>query len=793
MSEPPELPALPSPEPPLPETEAAYIEEVLGKNGLLARSWPDFRWREGQTMGAYPIDGAIRSRTRIMIEAPTGTGKTLMYLVPAIYHAVRHGRRVLVVTANLTLQRQLIEKDLPRLFSILPWKFRYAELKGRQNFICRKRAADERYEPTRWETEEEKEQVRNLLAWEAKDKAGDKQRLSFSIFNKVDKRLFVRSEDCERDRCRFHGKDDERERDLPRCFAENARADAMVAQIVVTNYAMLCLHLRGYAAVLPPFDIAILDEAHVAADVARERFGFDLRPGVFPHAVGLLRKLAESGDEFEDNETIEIPGDPPASEEDTVERDFYELLGVTRNASAEDIRKAFKREALRVHPDRNPDDPEAEAAFKKVNEAHQVLSDDEKRAFYDRFGPAGNEPAVEDIDSAALAKDILDLGQKFFLRLGDLREMAPIALPNTDFVEHWVELVKLLQRAARVYDSKAARFDSNGPRGRAMAKRCDKGRDSCLVLAARIEAAMTLAAPDRYVYFVAEDEEQRITLSQRALMVGDIFRQSLFTDDRTVIMTSATLRTNGSFRHICREFGLEESETTAFFLSTPFNMAEQTRLIVPAPDNTKMPSPTEKGFDETVVKMLRHAIRLARGRTMALFTSRRRLRYVASHLGDVGYRVLVQGQMERGALLAEFQRDISSVLLATGSFWAGVDVPGEALSCLVIDKLPFEADDPLSQAIKAELHKRNLNPFQHWVIPRAILTLKQGLGRLIRKTDDRGVMMVLDNRLTRKSYGGQFLRSLDLPPECIGYRSEIIAEFLGTALDPEKATEPAGD
>jgi len=188
--------------------------------------------------------------------------------------------------------------------------------------------------------------------------------------------------------------------------------------------------------------------------------------------------------------------------------------------------------------------------------------------------------------------------------------------------------------------------------------------------------------------------------------------------------------------------------------------------------------------------MVRRAIQLACGRTMALFTSRKRLRYVADNLGDVGYRVLVQGDMERGALLAEFQNDIDSVLLATGSFWAGVDVPGESLSCLVIDKLPFEADDPLSQAIKAQLLKQNLSPFQHWAMPRAILTLKQGLGRLIRTTDDRGVMVVLDTRLTQKSYGAQFLRSLDVPASCIVYRSDVISEFLQAAAS---AAEPRGD
>ena len=729
------------------ESEASYIHDILGSDGILSRRWEHFHSRDGQIMGAYPIDGAIRNRTCVMIEAPTGTGKTLMYLVPAIYHAWRHGRRVLVVTANLTLQRQLIEKDLPSLLRSLPWDFTFAELKGRQNFICRKRADLERHEPSDWEADEQKQQVKDLLAWEQTDASGDKQRLQYSIYSKVDKRLFVRSDDCERDHCRFHAKDDERDPNILRCFAEVARAEAMKAQVVVTNYAMLCLHLRGYAAVLPPFDIAILDEAHVAADIARERFGFDMRPGAFPHAVKLLGKLTNLDDKDTD-EIIEVPAAPPRRLEAAV-NDNTEIAEGGLDDDSDD-------------PYEEPDE-----------------------------GPPAED--LSDIDPAALAKDILDRGQKFFLRLGDLRENAPIALPKADFVEDWAELVRLLRLGARVYSAKAARLETGSARGRAIGRQCDKAAQNCGQLANRVQGAMTLDDPDRFVYFVAEDEEQRISLCQRALLVGEWFKANLFTDDRTVVLTSATLRTNGSFAHVCRELGLEEPVVMSFFLPTPFNMPEQSRLIVPAPDNRRIPSPKDKGFDEMVVRMVRHAVRLARGRTMALFTSRKRMRHVADHLGDVGYRVLVQGQMERGALLKEFQNDVSSVLLATGSFWAGVDVPGEALSCLIIDKLPFEASDPLSEAIKAQLVKQHLNPFQHWDIPRAILTLKQGLGRLIRTTDDRGVMMVLDSRLTQKSYGGQFLRSLDLPQSCIVYRSEVIAEFLGTGLDPNLSTEPSGD
>jgi len=715
-----------------------YIEDILGKDGLLTRAWPGFVAREGQVMGAYPVDGAIRNRARVMIEAPTGTGKTLMYLVPATYHAAYHGRRTVVVTANLTLSKQLIAFDLPRLATTLPWRFTYAELKGRQNFVCRKRAEAERTDLSPGWTREEKAQIAEVLAWEERTLSGDKSDLKHELGRKVEKRLFVTSDDCDREKCPFFGSRGEDDvQPEKRCFAESARVDAMDAQIVVTNYRMLCLHLRGFAAVLPPFDIAILDEAHMAADVARETFGFDMHPGAFHAATQLLRTMEEDDDPelFKREETIETPIEDPDAAEAPIDDG------------------AMAQGAI---------------AVSKID--------------------------LDSVSPTVLGGEILGLGQTFFLKLSDLRDAAPAVLPYENFVPGWEELRDKLRLAARLYTRRADNLHEKG--ARSVALRYDKAAASSWHLSERVDHSMTLKDTESFVYYVDEDEDERVSLCQRALLVDKVFQARLFTPGRSVIMTSATLRTGGTFNHVARDLGIPDIDPVwTINLPTPFNMAEQARLVLPSADNDRMPGPTDPGFDEMVVRILRHAIKLAHGRTMALFTSRKRLQYVAKNLGDVGYRVLVQGApgaMQRGALLEEFKRDIHSVLLATGSFWAGVDVPGEALSLLVIDKLPFEADDPLSSAIKQQLRKRGFSPFQHWIVPRAILTLKQGLGRLIRSTDDRGVMMLLDNRITRKSYGAQFLRSLDLPPSCIVNRTDVIAEFLGEPTEDSVEKQTAG-
>ena len=512
----------------------------------------------------------------------------------------------------------------------------------------------------------------------------------------------------------------------------------MNAQIVVTNYHMLCLHLRGYARVLPKFDVAILDEAHMAADIARKCFGYDLTPGSIPRSLASLRELAkESGTEHELD--IKLPGVETIMDEGGA--------GAADNDAEEDV--------VATPP------PEADSID------------------------------VSRIDPGQLADRLVTLSEQFFNTLADLRDAAPIALPRPEFVASWKELHHGLLSAGRLCMLHA---DAVAPDHAKEARHYERAGARHYTHAEHVLNAMTLRDRDRWVYYVQEegDRKPRLILSQRALLVDEQFQQGLFLADKSVILTSATLRTNGHFKFICRDLGLDHERTTKTFLASPFDMARQARLIVPAPDNAKMPAPTDAGFDDAVVRILRHVITLARGRTLALFTSWARLRYVEANLGDVGYRVLVQGKMSRDQLLRTFREDVSSVLLGTGSFWAGIDVPGEALSCVVIDKLPFEPDDPLSIGMKEVMRRRDLSPFQHWALPRAMLTFKQGLGRLIRRTTDRGVMMVLDNRLTKKSYGRQFLQSLDLPGECVVYRSEVIAEFLGTLSPDPPDSSPSG-
>jgi ATP-dependent DNA helicase DinG len=485
-------------------------------------------------------------------------------------------------------------------------------------------------------------------------KTGDVSELPFEPPARLWRRFSVSADDCKGSDCHFYEE----------CHPVRARAVAAEANVIVTNYHLLFAHLQvreatGEDLVLPPFDIAILDEGHKAADIARDFFGFRVTAGSVRWAGRLLSKAGAG------------------------------KLGDKLNAETD--------------------------------------------RFFDRLLTLRRSTAYK------------------------TRLRQPHAVP-------WSELCAALREAARAYTGACeAATDSDE---RAELRRVLRRAET---LAEQIETAMTLADPGA-VSFIEEDMKGRALLCAKPIEVASRLRQTLFDATESVTVTSATLSTGGSFDFVARELGVPDPR--AIIADTPFRWEEQALLIVPE----GMPEPNAPSFPASVASTFAEIIDLARGRTLGLFTSYRNLNATYQRVAGNGHRVLKQGDMPRTALIEEFRRDVGSVLLGTESFWAGVDVPGESLSCVVIDRLPFPTpDDPVLDAIT----QRDSRWFTNYSVPRAVIAFKQGFGRLIRTVTDRGVVVVLDRRLVTKPYGRLFTDSL--PNVLKSRRLDSIRRFLEVA------------
>lgn len=690
-----------------------YIDAVFGPTGYLSTVFPGYTPRTGQVALARAVDHAIAERTHLLAEGPTGTGKSLAYAVPASYFAAQTGKPVVIVTANIALQEQIVNKDLPLLQSIVPWDFTYALLKGRNNYLCEdKRLGSEggSFSHQHYEASlEEKTQLDVVRKW-AKAAArrevesdGDVSELPFEPLHRVWKGFSVTADECKGQGCRYKNE----------CFANAALAKARSAKVIVTNYHMLFAHLRvflsaGLDVVLPPFEVVVLDEAHKAADIARDFFGFDVSQDTVKRIGRRVR------DE-----------DPQAHE--LVDRSatyFFALLG--------GLRRDRKRYKARLTGDYTLEELEA----------------------WTKLG-------------GGLERAVVVFGSRLRRLERELEELKQSGGGMTDEAEDLREAVSEAERDV------------------------DRGN----TILENLRQAMSPRDHDRHVFFLEEDDKTRITVKSKLVCPGDVLETTLFDHTptwrgadgeichghrTTVIATSATLATNGtSFDFVANELGVPKGygELVA---QSPFDWSSQCLFIVPA----GLPEPNSDEFKHAVAATVERAVLLAGGRTLALFTSRRVLEHTYDTINGTcrrnGIRLLRQGDAPRTKLIAEFKEDVSSVLLGTESFWAGVDVPGEACSVVIIDRLPFPTpDDPVLDVMSASDDAW----FFKYSVPRAMIAFKQGFGRLIRARSDRGVVICLDSRITSKRYGKDFLRSLPagIPKST---RLEALVEWLNPAPEP---------
>ena len=617
-------------------TPIESLEDVFAPGGVLARNLPGFEARPGQVQMSKLVERGFLESAHTIVEAGTGVGKSLAYLVPAL----RSRKKIVVSTATIALQEQLVRKDIPLVTRALDVRARVVLLKGRNHYLCRAKLDRMRAERLIAQSGT----MEAVWDWADRTTTGDRAELPFAPPGLEWEALDCDADDCVGEFC-------DRFRD---CYFFAQRDAAKYADIVVVNHALFFLDLAMGGTLLPPYDYAILDEAHQAERWASAALTATISAGT---VARLMRRV---------HRTYQLPAAYDA-----------EIDGGMRGLT-------------------------------------QTLA----QVPGDRYPLAASEHASES----------LAIVQQAFYRL-----------------ENWI-LANWQAALKRPSDNVAE---------------AERRRDLVLrgVQAHIATIDRTTLPPSESISWVERSEARdRYEVNCAPFDVADYLRTALFARTQSVVLTSATIATGTSFRFLREELGVDEAQE--YVAPSPFDYRTQARLFVAPPDC----NPKDPRFARRVAPLVEELLDVTRGRAFVLFTSYARLHEVYALVRErIAYPIKVQGDLPRAHLLQWFRETRNAVLFATGTFWEGIDVVGDQLSCVIIDRLPFPSPaDPVVAARLAAIEAAGGSSFDEYMIPSAIVRLKQGFGRLIRSKTDRGCVALLDGRAASMRYGAQIVAAL--PP-----------------------------
>ena len=624
--------------------EGITLKEIFKPGGILESRLPNYEYRPSQCTVAEAVLDAIQNRHPLCVEAGTGTGKTLAYLIPSLFST----QRVIVSTATKNLQDQLFFKDIPFIREHLFPNLSVTYMKGRTNYLCLKKLHEEGPQGKVFKGAQKRWQA--LSEWAERTENGDRSELSWigdddSLWRHLD----ARSDTCTGQKCSY----------FDQCYVTRMRRKALESDLIVVNHALffanLALESDEIGRVLPNFSVLILDEAHKVEDIAANHFGKQISNHQIDALCRDFRKVFA---------------------------DFVELL-------------------------RQVDKVQASSGV-----------------FFDSFPGLKGRYSLNFYQHPG--EGTIDLRSKIFEPFQRVQQALLALYHSTERgTPRPVEADPLVRRLEQMMDT--------------------------------LEEIFTLENSENVYWF--EKRSAGVFLHVNPIDIAPILQEKLFSRTDTAILTSATLTTNNNFEYFKERLGIPEPREV--IAASEFNYSEQTILYIPG----DFPEPRSRGYLPHVLKEIKEILSITRGHAFLLFTSFAQMDRVYEGLcKEIAFPLFRQGELPKNQLLEVFRQTPHAVLCATSSFWQGVDVQGDALRAVIIDKLPFLVPtEPLVAARINWLKKQGGDPFWRYAVPEAIIGLKQGLGRLIRSRQDRGILAILDSRLRTRSYGQTFLESL---PNC---------------------------
>lgn len=687
------------------------IIELIKPGGICSQYIKFFEPREQQQQMLQTIIDVFNQDKIALIEAGTGTGKSLAYLLPAICWSVQEKQRILISTHTITLQEQLLKKDIPLAAQALQVKLKAVLVKGMNNYLCIRKLEETALEKRFLDTNE-KVQIETIEKWANNTKDGSKSSLPMVPSTETWEKVCAESDTCNKNQCPYF-KD---------CHFFRARRNAEDAQILVANHHLLFADLTSDSSILPQYEKVIIDEAHHIEDVATEYFASKASKYNMIRIVGRLQ--SEKGGKS--------LGKLPQLKEKIL--NYYQ----TRN-TPEQVQKILQLISIDLPPLRHDLLKEMVDAFDAYLEFMQAL-------------------AIED-----RKKRILNEHRKLDFWI---EEITPVVSRLIDITQRYLHILEEIETLIKSIDDQTLNYHTDGIRHEILAM-ATRLAESLLTLS-NFTVSEIQSKQVRWIESHKMKSMINARLVDAKLDISEALDHHLFDKFSTVILTSATLTSNKDFTFIRGRLGLhQELPVIERIYDSPFNYQEQTLLAIPS----DLPPPNDPKYQNAASGAILKAIESSNGNAFVLFTSYSMMAQcyalLEQPLKKQKFNLFRQGELNRQELLTDFKQTNRSVLFGTDSFWEGVDVVGDALRCVILVKLPFQVpSEPLVEARAEAITNIGGDAFWEYSLPNAIVKFKQGFGRLIRNKTDRGVVICLDTRILTKSYGKLFLKSL---PPCRQY------------------------